>query len=102
MDKIWLIVQREYLTRVRKKSFLVISLLAPLLLVGSGIAIGKLSSASGPDTVAVHDESGLNLTSHLQDNEDVHFVPAAPGPLATAQAAFESARPKQEIGRAHV
>ena len=95
MDKIWLIIQREYLTRVRKKSFLVISLLAPLLLAGAGIAIGKLSSASGPDTVAVHDGSGLNLLSHLQDNEDVRFVPAAPGPLGTAQAAFEKARPKQ-------
>ncbi|WP_046243203.1 ABC transporter permease [Hymenobacter terrenus] len=95
MDKIWLIIQREYLTRVRKKSFLVISLLAPLLMVGSGIAIGKLNSASGPDTVAVHDESGLNLLGQLQDNEDVHFVPAAAGSLATAQAAFEKAKPKQ-------
>ena len=95
MDKIWLIIQREYLTRVRKKSFLVISLLAPLLLAGAGIAIGKLSSASGPDTVAVHDDSGLNLIAHLQDNEDVHFVPAASGPLAAAQAAFEQAKPRQ-------
>ena len=95
MDKIWLIIQREYLTRVRKKSFLVISLLAPLLLAGAGIAIGKLSSSSGPDTVAVHDESGLNLLAHLQDNEDVHFVSAAPGSLAAAQAAFEKATPKQ-------
>lgn len=43
MDKIWLIIQREYLTRVRKKSFLVISLLAPVLLAASSIAIGKLS-----------------------------------------------------------
>ena len=95
MDKIWLIIQREYLTRVRKKSFLVISLLAPLLLAGAGIAISKLSSSSGPDTVAVHDESGLNLLAHLQDNEEVHFVSAASGSLAAAQAAFEKATPKQ-------
>ena len=95
MDKIWLIIQREYLTRVRKKSFLVISLLAPLLLAGSGIAIGKLNSASGPDTVAVHDESGLNLAARLQDTEELHFVPAAPGPLAAAQAAFEKVSPSR-------
>jgi ABC-2 type transport system permease protein len=95
MDKIWLILQREYLTRVRKKSFLVISLLAPLLLGGTTIAVSKLNSASGPDVVAVHDASGLQLASHLTDNEDVRFVPAAPGPLATAQAAFEKAKPKQ-------
>ena len=95
MDKIWLIIQREYLTRVRKKSFLVISLLAPLLLAGTGIAIGKLNSASGPDTVAVHDESGLNLAAHLQDTDELHFVPAAPGPLVAALAAFGTAKPKQ-------
>lgn len=95
MDKIWLIIQREYLTRVRKKSFLVISLLAPLLIAGSGIAIGKLSSTSDPDTVAVYDASGLNLLSHLQDTDEVHFVAAAPGTLAAAQASFEKAKPKQ-------
>lgn len=95
MDKIWLILQREYLTRVRKKSFLVISLLAPLLLGGTTIAVSKLNSASGPDIVAVHDASGLHLADHLTDTEDVRFVPAAPGPLATAQAAFTKAKPKQ-------
>ncbi|MGI4743459.1 MAG: ABC transporter permease [Janthinobacterium lividum] len=95
MDKIWLIIQREYLTRVRKKSFLVISLLAPLLLGGSTIAVSKLNSASGPDVVAVHDASGLQLASHLQDTDEVHFVPATPGSLAEAQAAFEKAKPKQ-------
>jgi ABC-2 type transport system permease protein len=95
MDKIWLILQREYLTRVRKKSFLVISLLAPLLLGGTTIAVSKLNSASGPDIVAVHDASGLQLADHLTDTEDVRFVPAAPGLLATAQAAFEKAKPKQ-------
>ncbi|MBE0655659.1 MAG: ABC transporter permease, partial [Bacteroidales bacterium] len=31
MNKIFLIIQREYLTRVRKKSFLIMSILGPLL-----------------------------------------------------------------------
>ena len=34
MLKTWLIIEREYLTRVKKKSFILITLLAPLLLVG--------------------------------------------------------------------
>jgi ABC-2 type transport system permease protein len=96
MNKIWLILQREYLTRVRKKSFLVISLLAPLLVASTFVGIAKFSSSSEADVVAVHDESGLNLAARLQDNDEVHFVPAAPGPLAAAQAAFEKAKPKQE------
>jgi ABC-2 type transport system permease protein len=96
MNKIWLIIQREYLTRVRKKSFLVISLLAPLLLAATTIGIAKFNSSSEADVVAVHDESGLNLAARLQDTDELHFVPAAPGPLATAQAAFTKAKPKQE------
>jgi ABC-2 type transport system permease protein len=95
MDKIWLIIQREYLTRVRKKSFLVISLLAPLLLGGTTIAVSKLNSASGPDVVAVHDASGQQVASHLTDTDEIHFVPATAGSLAEAQAAFEKAKPKQ-------
>lgn len=31
MDKIWLIIQREYLSRVRKKTFLIATLLTPLI-----------------------------------------------------------------------
>lgn len=95
MDKIWLILRREYLTRVRKKSFLVISLLAPLLLAGATIAISKLNTAAGPDEVAVRDESGLHLAEHLTDTEDVRFVPARPGSLARAQEEFQKTRPKQ-------
>jgi ABC-2 type transport system permease protein len=95
MNKIWLIIQREYLTRVRKKSFLVISLLAPLLLAATTIGIAKFNSSAEADVVAVHDESGLNLAARLQDTDEVHFVPAAPGPLAAAQAAFTKAKPKQ-------
>jgi ABC-2 type transport system permease protein len=96
MNKIWLIIQREYLTRVRKKSFLVISLLAPLLVALTMVGIAKFSSSSEADVVAVHDESGLGLATRLQDTDEVHFVPAAPGPLAAAKAAFEKAKPKQE------
>jgi ABC-2 type transport system permease protein len=95
MNKIWLIIQREYLTRVRKKSFLVISLLAPLLVAFTTVGIAKFSSSSEADVVAVHDESGLNLAARLQDTDEVHFVAAAPGSLAAAQAAFTKAKPKQ-------
>lgn len=96
MDKIWLIIQREYLTRVRKKSFLVISLLAPMLLASSTIAIGKLSGGGAPDVVAVRDDSGLNLLSRLVSNDDVQFVPALGTSLAASKAAFKKAQPKQD------
>ncbi|MBO0357345.1 ABC transporter permease [Hymenobacter sp. BT186] len=96
MDKIWLIVQREYLTRVRKKSFLIMSLLAPLLLAGTTIGIAKLSGSSDTEVVAVRDESGQQVLANLAGNDDVRFVPAAGNSLAEATAAFKKAKPKQQ------
>jgi ABC-2 type transport system permease protein len=95
MDKIWLILQREYLTRVRKKSFLIMSLLAPLLLAGTTIGIAKLTGSSDADVVAVRDESGQQLLANLVGNDDVRFVPATGNSLNEATAAFKKAKPKQ-------
>ncbi|MBD2715697.1 ABC transporter permease [Microvirga sp. STR05] len=96
MDKIWLIVQREYLTRVRKKSFLIMSLLAPLLLAGSMVGIALLSSSSKTDVVAVRDESGQQLLTRLVATEDVKFVPATGSSLAAATEAFRKDKAKQD------
>ena len=43
MNKILLIIQREYLSRVRKKSFLVLTFLVPVLFVGMIALIGYLA-----------------------------------------------------------
>ena len=39
MNKTWLIIKREYLTRVRKKTFILSTLLTPLLFAGVITAI---------------------------------------------------------------
>lgn len=60
MKKIWLIIQREYLTRVRKRAFLVTTLLVPVLFVAAIIGIAFISSASEEQlSLAVKDDSGL-------------------------------------------
>lgn len=65
MSKISLIVKREYTTRVRKKSFLIMSVLGPLLFAGFMIVPAYLSTLEDKDvkTVAVIDES-LILSSY--------------------------------------
>lgn len=80
MNKIWIIIQREYITRVKRPAFLITTLLAPLgflLLMVSSVLI---STMSGGDTkVAVVDDSGIfnaYFKEHnLADAEDgtVHF-----------------------------
>jgi ABC-2 type transport system permease protein len=62
MNKIWLIIQREFLNRVQKKSFLVATILVPLIfpaIIGVMVwfMIRETESAK-PEVVHVLDESG--------------------------------------------
>jgi len=62
MNKIWLIIQREFLTRVQKKSFLVATILVPLIfpvIIGGLVYImAKEAESAKADKVQVVDESG--------------------------------------------
>jgi ABC-2 type transport system permease protein len=59
MGKIRLIILREYLTRVRKKSFIVMTIVGPLLIAGISVVPIFLKQYSDKSTtIAVIDESG--------------------------------------------
>ena len=60
MSIISLIIKREFIAKVRNKSFIVMTFLSPLLFVGIAAFVGYLSSMKA-DTkrVAIHDETGL-------------------------------------------
>ena len=76
MSKLSLIIKREYLTRVTKKSFIVGTLLAPLgLLVYMLVIVGLTKYESGSEIkVAVLDEGGM--VRQLPDDKGVRFVPS--------------------------
>ncbi|MFY0607285.1 MAG: ABC transporter permease [Cyclobacteriaceae bacterium] len=60
MNNIGLIIAREYLSRVRKKSFIVMTILAPLLFGGFFFIVGwTATKGSDSQTIQVVDESGL-------------------------------------------
>lgn len=61
MNKTGLIISREYFTRVRKKSFLLTTILVPIVIVGFYAAIIAISMKDDTSQVkvAVLDESGL-------------------------------------------
>lgn len=61
MSKISNIIQREYLTRVRKKSFIVMTILGPILFAAMIIAPAWISTLDSSDErkVAVVDSSGI-------------------------------------------
>ena len=61
MKKIRMIIQREYLTRVKKKSFLLITILAPVVIIAFYAAIIAIAMSGGTEseTVAVIDKANL-------------------------------------------
>lgn len=75
MHKIWLIIKREFRTRVRKKSFLILTLLIPVFFAGV-IIIPILIAVKGEENkrIAVIDESGL-FTGKLPDAKGLYFKP---------------------------
>lgn len=77
MRKIWLITQREYLSRVSKKSFILMTILGPILIglfyaVIIGLAINQ-KTGEKVRTIAVVDSSGL-FKGKLTNPSKVEFV----------------------------
>ena len=67
MRKIWLIIKREYLTRVRKKTFIITTLLFPLMYLLLIFGMGYISERSRQNLrVAVLDQSGYFTDSLLK------------------------------------
>ncbi|MFM7646106.1 MAG: ABC transporter permease [Sphingomonadales bacterium] len=59
MNKTWIIIKREYLTRVQKKTFIIATLLLPVLYVGLIFGMGFIAENSRETlSIAVIDSSG--------------------------------------------
>ena len=74
MNNILLIIQREYVTRVKKKSFIVMTILGPLLmgLMYAGVIWAAVSSVN-QKKIEVLDESNL-FKGKFKSSEDFIFV----------------------------
>ena len=60
MNKIWLVIKREYLTRVRNKTFILSTILLPLVFIGFIFASAYLSASSTENIkLAVSDSNGI-------------------------------------------
>lgn len=76
MNKILLIIQREYLSRVKKKSFLLVTFLVPLLFIGVYAGTIYLTTKSYEDThavVYVVDQQG-EIGEQLESNRNITFT----------------------------
>jgi ABC-2 type transport system permease protein len=72
MHKIWLIIKREYLTRVRKRTFIISTLLFPLLYLALVFGMGYIAKESVQNLkVAVVDSSGYFTTEKLSRQNSI-------------------------------
>lgn len=83
-SKIGIIIGREFSERVKKKSFIITTILMPLIMVVLMAlpSIILLFGGSDAKRVAVLDDTGV-IASGLEDNEDVKFI-AVTAPLDSA------------------
>ena len=71
MNQIWLVTKREFLVQVRKKSFILLTIFTPLLMIAL-IALVVLLSQANQETnyMAIVDESGLFTTTFKSTEYD--------------------------------
>ena len=75
-SKIWIVTQREFATRVKKKSFIIMTLLMPFLMSALMFLplLLSLIESSDKKTVAVVDQTGL-YQAEFKSNDKYLFVP---------------------------
>ncbi|MBK1897685.1 ABC transporter permease [Chryseobacterium paridis] len=79
MNNIFLITKREFLTQVKKKSFIILTLLAPVMIIAFGAVIGLMFKANESHSVIeVVDKSGLFKNQlHSDSKLNYTFIPSA-------------------------
>lgn len=92
MKKVLLIIQREYITRVRKKSFIVMIFVVPLLILGMSALIGYVAKDSrelkSTQVVKVIDESSI-FTGKFRNEKNIKFE-SATGSVETEKAGLKN------------
>ena len=73
MNKIFLIIKREYLVRVKKKSFIIMTILAPLLMAALIVAPVFLADQGQEKRLIAITEIESSYAKEMTDSENIHF-----------------------------
>jgi len=76
MNKTAIIIKREYITRVRKKSFIIMTILAPLLMAAMFIMVPVLMISGDKDykTIAIVEENTAIFKNIIPDTKNEKFI----------------------------
>lgn len=74
MQKLWLIIKREYLTRVKRRTFILATILTPLAIAIFFVVVGFIFQYESDDAkrIAIIDESGI-LKGSIKDENNLYF-----------------------------
>lgn len=75
MRNLKLIIQREYLARVRNRTFIVMTFLSPLILVAMIMLIAYLSMVNNSEQhiIGIYDETG-QFAADFKDADQIHYL----------------------------
>ncbi|HQW87702.1 MAG TPA: hypothetical protein PLH93_10970, partial [Flavobacteriales bacterium] len=73
MNKILLIIRREFITRVRKPSFLIMTILGPLLIAGTMVGLVYLGMQESDEHLVLVVDKPHVVTGKLRDTDKVRF-----------------------------
>jgi ABC-2 type transport system permease protein len=108
MKKLFAVIKREYIQRVRSKFFVIVTILGPIMMAAFTVVPGMMMMmrTGGPTRIAVVDQTGNTyaaLASELEGRDDrpkpgaTRFVPTEPavGPGASQERMKQAARAAQ-------
>ncbi|BCY28511.1 ABC transporter permease [Flavobacterium okayamense] len=86
MKTLSLIIKREFIAKVRNKSFIVMTFLSPLLFVGMAVLIGFLASMNKDSItqIAIHDEAGY-LKNDFKSDKFIKYTDLSAMPFEVAK-----------------
>ena len=86
MKTLSLIIKREFIAKVRNKSFIVMTFLSPLLFVGMAVLIGFLASMNKDSVtqIAIHDEAGY-LKNDFKSDKFIKYTDLSAMPFEVAK-----------------
>ena len=86
MSVLTLIIKREFIAKVRNKSFIVMTFLSPFLFVGFSVLVGFLATMNKDSItqIAIHDEAGL-LKKEFKNDKFTNYTDLSAMPFKTAK-----------------
>ena len=100
MNHLGLVIKREYLTKVKNKAFIIMTILSPIIFMALFALVGYLSSLNNNKqrTISVLDESGL-LTDVFENKDNITYNLLDNVNLETAKSTVEE---NEEYGLLHI